>query len=345
MPSSFQLDQASFEDRETSYSDSTSSSGGSSSIAPLPDEVLHSFQFPDRRRVDARSDNAVEARRRGSGRSVQQSVNVDDHRDAAASANNEDHTQSQHRNDLSEYDIHDLRLINAHYKALVRKHREQIILEIEANCEELGLDIRQQDWAALLKSPTAIKPPEPRPGITANQTDLSHNEIQEQANSPRDIDPIPISENQVAHESETTLTNGSPANSSSDTAAEPEPPFRPLRALRGRKRAHSQLEQQSADTADDYENGEAGEAVVYSRSPYWTQPLHSEDGGNEPGRESGPSTVIVNGVVKRTAWSVVLDRYPDEVSKVFRAGERPVNLQVRSMVSSQHRVRFRKSNN
>lgn len=343
MPSSFQPDQAPFEDRETSSSDSTSSSGGSSPILPLPDEVLRSFQFPDRQRVDATSGNAVEADRRGSGSSVQPSVNADEYRDAAANANDEDRTQSQYRNDLSEYDIPDLRLINAHYKALVLDHREQIIREIEANCEELGLDVRQQDWAALLKNLTATRPPTPRQGITANQTDLSHDEIQKQANPPQDIDPIPISEDQVAHESDTTLINGSPANSSSDTPAEPETPFRPLRALRGRKRAHSRLEQQSTDTADDREDEEAGEVVVRPRSPDRSQSLHSSDGGNEPGHESNSAMFVVNGIATRTAWSVVLDRYPDEVARVFRAGERPRNRQVESMVSSQNRVWFRNS--
>lgn len=335
--------------KSPSYSDSTSSSsttssGGSSPFPNLPDEVLRSFQLdlPDPRPVYSRSDNAVEAHRRGSGRSLQQSVNADDYRDAAATANDENHTQIQHRNrnNLSEYDIRDLRLIHAHYKSLASKHREQMIREIEANCEELGLNVRQQDWAALLESLTATGATGSRPGTTANQRDFSQREFEEEVNPHRDyFYRIAVSE--VTHGSETAVTDDGTINSSSDMPAESEASLSSLWAPRGRKRAHSQLEQQDAYTADDHENGQAEAVMVQARSRALIRSLHSGDAGNVPRRERNSSIVFVNGIAKRTAWSVVLDRYPDEVAMVFRAGQRPENSQVRSMVSSQPRVSFR----
>lgn len=343
MSSSFQPDQTPIEDGEESYSSSTfssstSSSGGSSPFPPLPDEVLRSFQVPDQLRVDARSDNAVEAHIWGSGRSVQQSVNAGDHRDAPISANDENQTQIQRRNDLSEYDICDLRLIHAHYKTLASKHRERMIREIEANCEELGLNVRQQDWAALLKTLTAAGATRSRPGINANQRDFSQDEFEEQGNPPRDVNRFPVSE--VAYGSETTATIDGSVNSSSDMPAVSEASLRSLWAPRGRKRAYSQLEQQHPYAADDHENGQAEAVMVQARSRALIRSLHSGDAGNVPRRGRDSSIVFVNGVPKRTAWSVVLDRYPDEVAMVFRAGQRPENSQVRSMVSSQPRVNF-----
>jgi hypothetical protein len=261
-------------------------------------------------------------------------VNADD-RDE--NANDGNHVQSRDGNDLSKYGIHDLQLINAHYKALVLERREKIrqntIRQIEASCEELGLNVRQQDWAAVLRGLTAAS--ESRPGITADQRDFSQGELQGQANPSQEIEPMPISETQFAQEPEAMLIDDGPALRETALGS--------LRLLLRRKRAHSQLERQSADTADNHEDGEAEEVADQLCSPDRTESLHSGDGEDEPGGEDDSVMLTVDAVANRTAWSVVLDKYPDEIAMVFRAGRRPENRQVSSMVSSSHHVRAKTS--
>ncbi|KAG6353610.1 hypothetical protein INS49_005572 [Diaporthe citri] len=214
---------------------------------------------------------------------------------------------------------HDLDLVIANLEARASERRYKI-RKIEALSEELGLNIHQQDWAAFLRRPASGS----SPSIADGQRTSDQHEAQNQADAPGNLEPTPIPETQAVHQ--LTVADDASANSSSDVQAEPATPRRSLRMLRGLKRAHYHLEQQRSVSADFHEVAEV-EEFSGPRSPVQIQSLHPKGGENESGGRSDS----LDGVARRTAWSVVLETYPEEVAKRFRPGERPTNNQVRSM--------------
>ncbi|POS70468.1 hypothetical protein DHEL01_v211140 [Diaporthe helianthi] len=185
-----------------------------------------------------------------------------------------------------------------------KKIRDEKIRKIEAlreRCRALGLNISQQDLEAW-------------------------------ADEPQNV--VPNSETQFAQDSETTLMEDGPANSSSDTPAEVQTSLRSLRPLRRRKRSHSQLEEQgTASDADGDHDSDYVEAGGQSPSPDRTESLHSQDGGNIAAHANDAPTIPVHGSSVRTAWSVLVAKYPEEIALAFREGQRPTNSQLKAMVS------------
>lgn len=124
-----------------------------------------------------------------------------------------------------------------------------------------------------------------------------------------------------------------PANSSSDTPAEVQTSLRSLRPLRRRKRSHSQLEEQgTASDADGDHDSDYVEAGGQSPSPDRTESLHSQDGGNIAAHANDAPTIPVHGSSVRTAWSVLVAKYPEEIALAFREGQRPTNSQLKAML-------------
>lgn len=323
MSSNIQPGQATAHHGWESSSSSASSSAGSSPRPPLPDAVLRSFQFPSQRSVDAGVGNVVEAHTRSAGNSVPQSVNADDHRANTATTNNGTHAQERLGIKLSTLSNHDLDLIIANLEVRASERRAKI-RRIEALSQELGLDISQHDWAALLNKPAS----DVSSRIAPSQSFLNQCEIQERTGTPQSISSMPLSGTQS-----TTVSHHGSANRSPDIRAEPETPLRSLRPLRGLKRARFQVEPASADGADHPEDEEAEERDKHPVLPvHIQQPLHASFVENGSRRLRDPSLVSFDALARRTAWSVVLETYPEEIAKRFRAGERPANRQICSMV-------------
>lgn len=124
------------------------------------------------------------------------------------------------------------------------------------------------------------------------------------------------------------------ANSFPDVQAESQVPRRSLRLLHGLERGHSQLDQQRSDGHNCHEGGETEEIVNDQRFTIQTQAMAPIADANEISGQSDRSMVSVDGVARLTAWSVVLETYPKEIPAEFKAGKRPTNNQIRSMVSS-----------
>lgn len=268
--------------------------------------------------------NAIADHPRSAGNSVSlsRSIGADDPSEDSTT-DGETHAQVKDGMNLSGLSNHELDLIIANLEARALERRYKI-RKIEALSEELGLNIHQQDWAAFLSRPASRS----SPSIVGGQRTSDQDEAQDQADAPENLEPMPISETQTVHQ--LTVADDASAYSSSDVQAEPEAPRRSLRILRGLKRAHHQLEQQRSRGADCHE---VREVVTGPRSPVQIQSLPPICGENEGGGQSDSSTVSVDGVSRRSAWSVVLETYPQVIAERFRPGERPTNNQVRSMVS------------
>lgn len=251
--------------------------------------------------------------------------------DAAASSNHENQTNSKDGSNYSKFSDRGLDLITARLEAVAeelerRKIRDEKIRKIEAlreRCKSLGVNICQQDLEAWVNESGA----DSNASTITSQRNPNQGETQAQADGPQDVEPAPISGTQFAQDSETTLMEDGPANSISDTLAEPQTPLRSMRPLRGRKRAHSQLEQPSTDVDSDHDS-EYVRAGGQSPSPDRTESLQSEDGQRKAGRQNDSPIVSVNGVAMRTAWASHVAKYPGEVASIFRPGERPKNRQI-----------------
>lgn len=289
--------------------------------------MLRSFQFPSQQRANAIDGNAIAAHpwSDGNGISLSRSIGANDPSEDST-ANGETHAQAQDGMKLSGLSNHELDLVIANLEARALERRNKI-RKIEALSEELGLNIHQQDWAAFLSRPASRS----SPSIAGGQRPSDQDEVQDQADAPENLEPMPIPETRTVHE--LTVADDASANSSSDVQAEPEAPRRSLRILRGLKRAHYQLEQQRAGSADSQEGGEVEDVVTGPRSSVRIQSLPPKGSENGGGGQSDSSRVSVDGVARRLAWSVVLETYPQEIAKKFRPGERPINNRVRSMVS------------
>lgn len=256
---------------------------------------------------------------------MQHSVSADD-QGAATSANDENHAQGRGDIDLSGLSDHDLDLVIANLEARASERRYKI-RKIEALSEELGLNIHGQDWAALLRRPAAGS----IPSIAGGQGTSDPDEAKDQADAPEYLEPMPISETHAVHE--LTVADDASANSCSDVHAEPAAPRRSLRVLRRLNRAHYQSEQQKSGGADCHEGGEMEEVATGPRSPIQTQSIPPEGSENGSVGQSDSSMVSVDAGARRNAWSVVLEKYPEEIATKFKPGERPTNKQVKSMAS------------
>lgn len=341
MSSRFEPDLVAIQDGLRSSSNSAASSSASSSPRPpLPDDILRSFQF-SQQRIGDRDGGATESRHRAAVRRVGQSANTDDF-DATASSNHENQEDSRDETAYSRFSDRGLDIIAAKLEAMAeelerKRIRDEKIRKIEAlreRCKTLGLDISQQDLEAWVNGTAASS------STSISQTSPNQGETQAPADEPQNVEPVPSSETQFAQDSETTLVEAGPESSSSGSSTmrvDAQTSFRSMRPLRGRKRAHSQMEAQNPflETDDDRASGYVG-ANRQSRSPDRTESLRSEDGQDNPGnagRGNNSPMVSVNGAAMRTAWSVLVTRYPEEIFLTFRAGQRPVNRQVMAMVS------------
>lgn len=285
--------------------DYSSSSASSSPRPPLPDAVLRSLRFPERQRDGTSNGNGTEAHTQGAGERVRHPVSADDHgagtiADAAIPA------QDRVDMDWSGFSDHDLDLVIANLEARASERRNKV-RKIEALSEELGLNIHQQDWAALVRRPASVS----GPSMAGSRDNFGQDEIQHQVDAPEDAEPMSVSETQPIHE--LTIADNDSANSSPDVQAEPEAPRRSLRIGHGLKRGHDQMEHQRSDSANSRDDGEVEEVA----------------GEHETGGQSDSS---MNAVPRRTAWSVVLETYPEEIAKWFKPGKRPTNERVRSLV-------------
>lgn len=324
MSSSFQPDQAIIYDGLESSSSSSSPSASSSPRPPLPDPVLRSFQFPDQQRTCEIDDNPITTHPRSAGNNVRDSRSVQtDDRGAATTATGETRQQEKDSMDWSRLSNNDLDLIIANLEAHASERRNKI-RKIEALSEELGLSIRQQNWAALLNRPSL----EPNRCIVVRKIRGDHEQVQAQPDAPRNVEPVHISETGSTHDS--VFMDDNSANTPSNVQTEPEAPLQSQRLLRGLARPHDQLQR----CADQHEDGEDEEipAVNHPRSPVQIQAIPSEYDLNAASRQRNSSLVFTDGVAKRTAWSIVLETHPNEIATRFRAGERPTNKQVSSMV-------------
>lgn len=288
--------------------------------------MLRSFHFPSQQRANAIDGNATAAHpwSGGNGISLSRSIGANDPSEDST-ANGETHAQAQDGMKLSGLSNHELDLVIANLEARALERRNKI-RKIEALSEELGLNIQQQDWAAFLSRPVSRSSPSRAGGRTSDQ-----DEAQDQADAPENLEPMPIPETQTIHE--LTLADDTSANSFSDVRAEPEAPRRSLRIIHGLKRAHYHLEQQRPGGSGCHEVGAVEEVVTGPRSPVQIQSLPPIGGENEGGGQSDSSNGSVDGVARRSAWSVVLETYPQVIAETFRLGERPTNERVRSMVS------------
>lgn len=233
---------------------------------------------------------------------------------AASTANGETHAEARDGMNLSGLSNHELDLVIAKLEARVLQRRNKI-RRIEALSEELGLSTRQQDWLALLNRPS----PEPSQSIVVAERDCDHAQIQAESAAPQNGEPVPTSETRPTPDS--VVTDDGSAISFSNLQAEPETVLQSQRLLRSHKRSHGQL----ARYADRHEGGEAEEIPEFYGQ-------RSEVDENEGLRQGNSSLDLIEGVAKRTAWSVVLETHPEEIASKFRAGERPTNKQVSSMV-------------
>lgn len=332
LSSRFEPDPVAIPDGSRSYSSSAASSSASSSPRPpLPDEVLRSFQFRSQQRTGDINGGAIEARHAAPVRRVGQLVNTNDC-DATASSDNENHADSGDA--YSVFSDRGLDIIAAKLEAVAeelerKRIRDEKIRKIEAlreRCKTLGVNISQHDLEAWVNESAATS------GTIMSQRTPNQDETQAQADEPQDVGPVPSSEAQFAQDSEVTLVDDGPANISSGALVEPQTSLRSLRPQRGRKRARSQLEEQSPDADGDHDSDYV-DANDQPPSPDRTESLQSEDTQNKDSRESEPPPmVLVDGVATRTAWSVLVARYPEEIALTFRAGQRPTNRQVMAMV-------------
>ncbi|KAG8158543.1 hypothetical protein KVR01_011665 [Diaporthe batatas] len=329
----FEPDPVAIQDGMLSFSNSpASSSANSSPHPPLPDEVLRSFQFRSQQRIGHRNGGAAEARPRDTVRSVGPSVINTEHCDATASSNHENHTDSRDGSAYFMFSDQGLDIIAAKLEAVAeelerRRIRDEKIRKIEAlreRCKTLGFNISQQDLEAWANGSAA----------TSSKRTPNQDEAQAQADEPQNVDPAPESETRFAQDSEVTfIDDDRTANSSSDAPAQPQSSPRSLRRRRGRKRTHSQVEEQDTD-ADGEHDSDYVEANCQSPSPDRTISMHSRHGESEArdGHENHTPMDPVNGVAPRTAWSVLVAKYPEEIALTFRAGELPKNRQVMAML-------------
>lgn len=285
--------------------DYSSSSASSSPRPPLPDAVLRSFGLPNQQRDGTLNSNGTESHTQSAGESVRHPVSADEH-GAATIANAEIPAQDRVDMDWSGFSDHDLDLVIANLEARASERRSKI-RKIEALSEELGLNIHQQDWAALVSRFASGS----GPGMAGSRDNSGQDEIQHQVDAPEDPEPMSVSETEPIHE--LTITDDGSASSSSDVQAEPEAPRRSLRIGHGLKRGHDQMEQQRSDSSSSRDDGEVEEVA----------------GEHETGGQSDSSMISVP---RRTAWSVVLETYPEEIAKWFKPGKRPTNRRVKSLV-------------
>lgn len=269
--------------------------------------------------------NAVAAHPQSAGNSVNlsRSIGAEDP-SAASTANGETNAQAKDSMDLSGLSNHELDLIIANLEARALERRNKI-RKIEALSEELGLSVRQQNWVAFLNRPS----PEPGRSIVIGERDCNHERIQAESAAAQNVEPVPISEASPTHDSVAVMDDGS-ANSFSNVQAEPETPLRSQRLLRGHERTRGQLER-NTDRHEDEEDEEIHE-VNRPHSIVHSQTVRSRVNVNEGFRQRNSSADLINGVAKRTAWSIVIETHPEEIATNFRAGERPTNKQVNSMV-------------
>lgn len=338
MASRFEPDLVAIQDGLRSSSNSAASSpASSSSPPPLPDDVLRSFRFSQRKLGDSNG-GATEARHRAAVRRVGQSVNTDDF-NATASSNHENHKDSRDGSAYSRFSDRGLDVIAAKLEAMAeelerKRIRDEKIRKIETlreRCKTLGLDISQQDLEAWVNGSAASS------STNISQTTPNEDETQAPADEPQNVEPVPSSETQFAQDSETTLVEAGPARDSGSSAmrVDAQASLRSMRPLRGRKRAHSQMEAQdnTLSETDDDRDSDFVEANRQSPSPDRTESLRSEDGQDNAGRGNNSPMVSVNGAATRTAWSVLVAKYPEEIALTFRAGERPTSPLVTAMVS------------
>lgn len=266
--------------------------------------------------------NAIPTHPQSAGNSVNLSRSVGADDPSAASTANGTHAQANGTK-LSGLSNHELDLIIANLEARTLERRNKI-RKIEALSEELGLSIRQQNWVALLNRPSS----EAGRSISIGERDCNHERIQAESAAAQNVEPVPVPEPNPTHDS-VVMDDGS-ANSFSNVQAEPGTPLRSQRLLRSHKRTRGQLAR-DADRHEDEEDEEIPE-VIRPRSIVHVQGVRSRFEENEGLRQINSSVVFMNGVAKRSAWSIILKTHPEEIVTKFRAGERPSNKQVSSMV-------------
>lgn len=341
---------------DESASSSSSSSAGSPPHPPLPDAVLHSLRLSSQRQVDDTHLCVTEAPPGIAEKASHRPCSADsESSDAAATRDNVIHTRSSGQMDWSGLSDDHLDRIIANLEARALERREKI-RKIEALSKELGLDVCQENWVASLNQPASAS----SPIIGNSQTNGDGDEMRDGAHTPHAIEPVSTPGALITHNP--IVLEEDRADSYPHRQDEHSGPRHSPRLLRGLKRSYCQSERQNDDPADCRE-GENVEGVTNrSTSPAQADSSRSEAYLNSLARQRGCTTAPGNNLAghtstapsrsprkafapqfsgpatysqpeDHTAWSIILQKYPEEIAQTYRPGERPTNPRIVSMVS------------
>ncbi|KAJ0107075.1 hypothetical protein J7T55_006954 [Diaporthe amygdali] len=339
---------------DESASSSSSSSASSPPHPPLPDAVLHSLRLSSQRQVDDTHLRVTEAPPGIAEKASHRPCSADSE-SPDATRDNVIYARSSGQMDWSGLSDDRLDRIIANLEARALERREKI-RKIEALSKELGLDVCQENWVASLNHLASSS----SPSIGNSQPNGDGDEVRDGAHTPHVIEPVStpgasITHNPIVLEEERADSYPHRQGEHSGTRHLP-------RLLRGLKRSYSQSERQNADPADSREDENVGGVTNRSPSPAQADSSRSQAYLNNLARQRGCSTATGNNLADHTstapsrsprrvfapqssspttcsqpeghtAWSIILQKYPEEIAQSYRPGERPTNLRIVSMKS------------